>query len=281
MQCMIRMDDITPDMNWDKFNQIRAIFDKYGIKPLIGIVPDNRDTKLSIQEKHADFWEEMCSLQKSGWTVAQHGTFHQYVTKDSGILGLKDASEFAGLSYEEQFSKLKTGKQILEEHGIRSGIFMAPGHTYDKNTIKALKELGFTAVTDGLYHKPYYMDGIICVPCRLQEYRNIQGLDTICLHSNLMSEKEIKELERFCEKNKQNIISFNPEEMKNKAVKRNCIVALSERKVLIVRRIKNKIANSKRLKWYMQYTYDKSSKKKLAKRIFCLPMLLFGGKGSE
>lgn len=274
MQCMIRMDDITPDMNWDKFNQVREIFDKYGIKPLIGIVPDNRDVKLSVQEKRADFWEEMYSLQKNGWMVAQHGTFHQYVTKNSGILGLKDASEFAGLSYEEQLSKLKTGKQILEEHGIQSDIFMAPGHTFDKNTIKALRELGFSAVTDGLYKKPYYMDRILCIPCRLQEYRNVKGIDTICLHSNMMSEKEIKELEQFCYANKQNIISFNPEAMKAEAVKHNGIVILSERKVLTVRRIKNKIANSKKLEWYMKYTYDKNSKKKLIKRIVNLPLLL-------
>lgn len=276
MQCMIRMDDITPDMNWDKFDQIRRIFEQYGICPLLGIVPDNQDTKLSIQEKRDDFWDIMCSLQKKGWALAQHGTYHKYVTKDSGILGLKEASEFAGLSYEEQFSKLQEGQRILEEKGIHSRIFMAPGHTYDKNTIKALCELGFDTVTDGLYHTPYYMDGILCIPCRLQEYRNIKGIDTICLHSNMMSETEIKELEQFCKKNKENIISFCPEKMKTEAVNRSFAVAFSEKRMLFIRKAKNKIANSKRFKWYMQYTYDKNSKKKLMKRILCLPLLLFG-----
>ena len=33
MQCMIRMDDITADMNWDRFNRIKDIFEEYGIKP--------------------------------------------------------------------------------------------------------------------------------------------------------------------------------------------------------------------------------------------------------
>lgn len=279
MQCMIRMDDITPDMDWKKFHQVRAVFDSYGIKPLIGIVPDNRDVKLSIEEKRTEFWEIVRSLQQSGWTVAQHGTYHQYVTKDCGILGLKKASEFAGLSYEEQFSKLQTGKNILEENGVYSDVFMAPGHTYDKNTVRALKNLGFHTVTDGLYSKPYHMDGILFIPCRLKEYRNVSGIDTICLHSNMMSEKEIKNLEQFCRKNKENIISFCPEEMKTEAVNRNFFVVLSERKELLARRFKNKISNSKRLTWYMQYTYDKNSRKKLVKRIFCLPMLIIGGKG--
>lgn len=281
MQCMIRMDDITPDMNWEKFDRIREIFDRYGICPLLGIVPDNQDAKLRIQEKKEDFWDIMLSLQKKGWALAQHGTYHKYVTKDSGILGLKEASEFAGLSYEEQFSKLQEGKRILEENGIYSRIFMAPGHTYDKNTIRALGELGFDAVTDGLHYRPYYMEGILFIPCRLQEYRNIKGIDTICLHSNIMSENEIKELEQFCKKNKDNIIPFYPEGMKTEAVNRNICVALSEKRVRYVRGVKNKIANSERLGWYMQYTYDKNSRKKLVKRMFCLPMLFFGGKGRK
>ena len=281
MQCMIRMDDITPDMNWDKFNQVREIFEKYGICPLLGIAPDNQDAKLSSQEKREDFWDIMQSLQKKGWAMAQHGTYHKYVTKDSGMLGLKDASEYAGLPYEEQLEKLKAGRQILTENGIDTGIFMAPGHTFDKNTIKALQTLGFHTVTDGLYQKPYYMDGILCIPCRLQEYRNIKGIDTICLHSNMMSEKDIKELEQFCKNHKEHIIPFRPEAMKAYAVKRNWYVAAAEKGMLSLRRMKNNIANSGRLAWYMQYTYDKSSKKKWLKRFVCLPKLLFWRKKED
>lgn len=43
MKIAIRMDDITPDMNWDNFLALKALFDKYHICPLIGVVPDNRD----------------------------------------------------------------------------------------------------------------------------------------------------------------------------------------------------------------------------------------------
>lgn len=281
MQCMFRMDDITADMNWDKFNQVREIFEKYNICPLLGVVPENQDGKLSIQEKKEDFWEILHSLQEKGWSIAQHGTYHKYVTEDSGILGLKSSSEYAGLPYEEQVTKLKIGKEALERHGIHSDIFMAPGHTFDRNTVKALYNLGFQTITDGLYHKPYYFEKILFIPCRLQEYRNVQGIDTICLHSNLMSETEIKELEAFCKKHQEEIIPFNPDTIKEQAVNRTFLVAISERSMLLIRNMKNRIANSKRLAWYMQYTYDKNSKKKLVKRIFCLPMLLIGGKGRK
>ena len=275
---MFRMDDITADMNWDKFNQVRKIFEKYNICPLLGVVPENQDTKLSVQGKKEDFWEIIHALQKQGWTVAQHGTYHKYVTKNGGLLGLKKSSEFAGLSYEEQFNKLQIGKSVLETHGIYSDVFMAPGHTFDRNTVKALYNLGFRTITDGLYHKPYYFEKILFIPCRLQGYRNVQGIDTICLHSNLMSDAEIKELEVFCENHQEDIIPFKPDILNKYAVNRTFLVVVSEKNMLLIRNMKNKIANSKRLAWYMQYTYDKNGRKKLIKRIVCLPMLLLSGK---
>ncbi|MBO5623235.1 MAG: DUF2334 domain-containing protein, partial [Butyrivibrio sp.] len=42
MNITIRMDDITPDMDWDKFLRFKSLLDEHGIKPLIGVVPDNR-----------------------------------------------------------------------------------------------------------------------------------------------------------------------------------------------------------------------------------------------
>ena len=278
MQCMFRMDDITADMNWDKFNQVREIFEKYEILPLLGIVPQNQDKKLSVQDAEEDFWEIIRSLQKQGFRVAQHGTYHKYVTEEGGILGLKKSSEFAGLSYEEQLAKLRVGKETLEQQGIHTDIFMAPGHTFDVNTVKALHALGFHTITDGLYHKPYYLEKILFVPCRLQEYRNVKGIDTICLHSNLMSEKDMQELEAFCKLHQKDIIPFDSERIKGHAVKRNFGVVISEKSMLFIRKTKDKIANSVRLTWYMQYTYDKNNKKKLIKRIFYLPMLIVGRK---
>lgn len=278
MQIMFRMDDITADMDWGRFNQVRAVFEKYRICPLLGVVPDNQDKKLMVQDRQKDFWDILHSLKKQGWMIAQHGTYHKYVTDDSGLLGLKNASEFAGLSYEEQFSKLQAGKRILEEHGIYTDIFMAPGHTFDRNTVKALCHLGFHTITDGLYKRPYYYEKMLFVPCRLQEYRNVKDIDTICLHSNLMSEKDIKNLEQFCKDNQEFIVAFNPEALKGQAVKRSVLIVVSEKIMLFIRKVKNNFANSKRLAWYMQYTYDKNSKKKWMNRVLKLPMLLFGGK---
>ena len=74
MKIAIRMDDITPDMNWDNFLALKALFDRYHICPLIGVVPDNRDDGLRIMEPREDFWEYLKELQGEGWMIAQHGS---------------------------------------------------------------------------------------------------------------------------------------------------------------------------------------------------------------
>ena len=49
-ECMIRLDDITPDMDWGRFYRAKEIFDRYKICPLIGVVPDNQDGTLHKEE---------------------------------------------------------------------------------------------------------------------------------------------------------------------------------------------------------------------------------------
>lgn len=273
-ECMIRLDDITPDMNWKRFYQAKEILGKYDICPLIGVVPDNWDETLHKEEGREDFWDIIRNLQKSGWAVAQHGTYHCYETKDSGILGINPFSEFAGLSFENQVKKLQAGKQILEENGIRTDVFMAPGHTYDKNTLRALKECGFHVITDGLSSKPYMEDGILCIPCRLRGFKKPDGIDTICLHTNLMDEQDMKELEAFCKANREVIMPFEPQRYREHAGKKNFLSKGKECLVLKIRQLKNKVANSKRLAWYMKKTNHASSKVKWMKRLVCLPLLL-------
>ena len=273
-ECMIRLDDITPDMNWERFYRAKEIFDQYKIRPLIGVVPENKDKTLHKEESKEEFWDIIRALQDEGWAVAQHGTFHCYETKDSGILGINPFSEFAGLSYDAQFQKLQTGKLILEENGIRTDIFMAPGHTYDNNTLKALKESGFSVITDGLSSKPYLEEEILCIPCRLRGFKRPSGMDTVCLHTNLMDEQDMAELEAFCKTNQDVMVPFDPERYRKYASEKTFFIKVSERMVLKRRVLKDRIANSKRLAWYMQKTSHANSKVKWIKRLICLPLLL-------
>ena len=135
MQIAIRLDDITPDMDWERFLAFKEILDKCGIKPLIGVVPDNRDENLHRAEAADGFWAYIKELQENGWCVALHGCRHIYTTKKGGLFPLNRFSEFAGVPFDRQKEMLSEAAEILEKNGIRTDIFMAPAHSYDRNTL--------------------------------------------------------------------------------------------------------------------------------------------------
>ena len=81
MKIAFRMDDITPDMDWKSFEAFEQLFERYGCYPLLGIVPDNLDPKLSVDPAREAFWKKMQELQEKGWTLSMHGCHHVYTTK--------------------------------------------------------------------------------------------------------------------------------------------------------------------------------------------------------
>jgi predicted deacetylase len=183
-----RLDDITSTMDWHKFWRYMELFRRYKIVPLLGIVPDNRDLKLMAQNENPDFWEVMRKLHSEGAAeFAQHGYQHVYVTGNGGLLGKKygycEKSEFAGLSYDEQLAKICAGQEILVREKIFTDVWMAPSHSYDENTLKALADLGFKSVTDGIALYPYKYKGLIFVPQQFWAPKKFPfGVITICIH---------------------------------------------------------------------------------------------------
>ncbi len=275
---LIRLDDITPDMNWENFGRLEALFEQYHIHPIIGVVPECRDEKLSIEEAREDFWERMRGLQKDGWTIAQHGYRHTYVTKNPGLLGVNPFSEFAGLPYREQFEKLKRGQEILHKQGICATMFMAPGHTFDKRTLKALKKLGFMSVTDGYCSVPYRRAGLVFLPCTLSEARVPKRFDTLCIHANHMTGEEFDGLACFIGRHRELI--GDAHEFIAQTQEKNMDVRayfpggwLEERKNLSVRRLKRFAAENRTVRAYLVRTDDESSSVKRRKRIAGLPGL--------
>ncbi len=231
MRIAIRLDDITPDMDWTKFNSFKALLDENNIKPLIGVVPENLDEKLSIDEAHTDFWDFLHTLEKEGWIISQHGVNHVYKTKKMGCFPLNQLSEFAGLDYEEQLKNLKKGKEILEAHDIKTDIFMAPAHSFDKNTLKALKELGFNKITDGFGDMPYNYGDFTYYPISFKQSSSLKkekGYTTFVFHVNTMSENEFKKYEDLFRKRKDDFISYK-EYLEVKPVKRNAFGKLIEK----------------------------------------------------
>ena len=160
MKTAIRFDDITPEMDFGKFNKVKNILDSAGLKALVGVVPYCKDQTLRIEKQHEDFDVFLGELVKAGWAVALHGYNHLYTTKDKGIFPINEFSEFAGVDYDKQNVMIRQGISQLAEWGVKAELFMAPGHTFDKNTLNALKANGLYKITDGFGEKPYIREEI-------------------------------------------------------------------------------------------------------------------------
>ena len=212
MKIAVRMDDITPDMNWDNFNFFLNLFEQTGIAPLLGIVPDNRDKLLACTAAHDDFYSTMKSLENKGFTLAMHGCHHVYTTKRGGIFPLNRQSEFAGLPYDKQRDMLKSGREKLKQNGIDTDIFMAPAHSYDKNTLRALKEVGFTRITDGFGKMPYIYRGLTFYPISFMMSRSLRqknGATTLVLHANTVTEADKERYTKIFKEYGKNMISYS------------------------------------------------------------------------
>ena len=143
--CYIRFDDICPTMDWKQFERAKELMDKYKLKPLIGVIPDNEDDDQKINNPKDDFWKFLKQLEDFGWTIALHGYKHVYDQKRQKIMCGYKHSEFAGNSFDNQNNKILQGKRILQENNIFTNVF-APAHSYDKTTLRALKENGFVYI---------------------------------------------------------------------------------------------------------------------------------------
>lgn len=207
---IIRFDDVCATMDWGRFAPFAQVFERHpSIKPVIGVIPDNRDRKLQFQTGVPDFWEQVRQWHRCGWTITQHGHTHVYTTRNGGVLGIRARSEFAGLAYPQQFQKIQAGKRILQEQAVWQPYFMAPWHSFDRNTLKALHALEFEAITDGWGVYPYWLDELTAVPQLFSTPIHFgAGIYTICLHTNTLSEKAGLAMLRFIESNRDRCISL-------------------------------------------------------------------------
>ena len=226
MKIAVRLDDITSDMDWERFLRFKALLDEYQIKPLIGVVPDNQDDNLITKPKSdkapADFWTYVKELQEEGWIVAMHGYRHIYATSKGGMFPLNNFSEFAGVSYEKQKQMLSEGKAILKENGIETDFFMAPAHSYDKNTLRALKETGFQKITDGFGDEPYLWKGLVFYPISFRlgsTMKKKEGYSTMVIHTDTISEEEMQKYENYFKRKEVQWISYR-EYLNQPAVKK-------------------------------------------------------------
>lgn len=209
MKFIIRFDDVNEHMDWSRFEKIKKQLELYKIKAVLGVVPECRDSTLNVGQHKSNYINYLLECKKYGDTIAQHGTYHLYTTKDSGILKINKISEFAGHTFDYQFKLIAEGKRLLMENNLWQDTFMAPGHSFDIYTLKALEELEFKYITDGYGLYPYKFNGLTLVPSLFSKPIGFGfGVYTICLHVNSMSDFEVAKILKFINLNHEKFIDF-------------------------------------------------------------------------
>ena len=200
---VIRLDDICPTMKWEVWDAIEGILTVRAIRPLLAVVPDNRDPKLQVSPPRDDFWERARQWKAKRWTIALHGYRHLYETADAGLVGLNRQSEFAGVARDVQVRRLREAAAIFRSNGLDADTWIAPAHSFDEATIDALRDVGVSRLSDGLFLYPGVDGkGMLWVPQQLWEFIHRPfGVWTVCLHINSWSGADVarfeKQLDRF------------------------------------------------------------------------------------
>ena len=209
---LIRIDDVAENMNWDLMEKSELLFEKYGIKPVLGVIPNNKDEELLSYPKQNDFWEQVRKWRDKGWEISMHGFTHVYDTntKKKDYFKYGGGSEFCGHSLETQTSRIENGLKKFRDEKIKIRSFFAPNHTYDKNTFAALKNLGINEIIDGYGLMPYTENQIKFIPQLFYKVFTLPfGIQATQIHLNYWSQKEFDNFERFIADNSKKVITYN------------------------------------------------------------------------
>lgn len=220
-QYVMRLDDASEYMDVAKWERMERLLECYKICPIVGIIPDNQDQSLTEKyERDFSFWKKADRWIAQGWVPALHGCEHRYVTSEGGINPINSKSEFAGLPYEEQEKKIKRGWKTLKRHRIEPEIFFAPAHTFDQNTLEAIKNTtSIRIISDTIAGDVYKEGNFWFIPQQSGRVRKIGWpckVVTFCYHPNTMENADYKILEEFLKKNGKQFVTFGQLLLKNR-----------------------------------------------------------------
>lgn len=209
-QYLLRFDDLCPTFSRTGWMRFKAIVDEFNLKPILGVIPDNRDSELTVESPDPRFWDEMRSMESSGCAIALHGYRHLCDSPHSGLIPLHRHTEFAGVEEETQRAWIRNGIDILHSHRLSPRLFIAPRHGFDRATLKALKAEGLPYISDGFARAPFVKHGVCWIPQQLwRPVEKQMGLWTICIHPNTSGNSLARSLRSFVEQNAQSFTSLD------------------------------------------------------------------------
>ena len=207
---LIRLDDACSTMNKNNWQRVEKLLDKYKVKPIVAVIPDNKDKSLNIDGMDEKFWDRVRGWKKKSWSIALHGYRHIYTTNDRGMVPIGIRSEFAGLPLKTQKEMIKKAWLLMLNENIKPELWVAPSHTFDHNTLKALySETDIRIINDGIAFNIFYDGTFYWIPQQLWHFRRLPfGKYTICLHPNTMKDEDFNLLEQVILHNRKAFISL-------------------------------------------------------------------------
>ena len=197
-QYLLRFDDLCPTMARGRWERFLPLISEFGIRPILAVVPDNRDHDLEFSAPDPEFWTQMRAMETAGAAIGLHGYTHLCVSHGRGLVPLHRKTEFAGVVEETQQRWIHAGMAILRSHGLSPRIWVAPCHGFDRATLRVLRNEGISLVSDGLARGAFKRDGLIWIPQQLWgPMEKPDGLWTICVHSNTAHDSLVDELHIF------------------------------------------------------------------------------------
>ncbi|MDE3150473.1 MAG: DUF2334 domain-containing protein, partial [Acidobacteriota bacterium] len=197
-QYLLRFDDLCPTVSGGQWRLFVPIIEEFGIRPILAVVPDNRDSGLEHSPPDPEFWNQMRAMEAAGAEIALHGYRHLCASRGRGLLALHRRTEFAGVAEETQRAWIRDGLRILRSHGLHPRIWVAPRHGFDRATLRVLSGEGISILSDGFARAPFRRDGFTWIPQQLWASAEKQkGLWTICVHSNTADRALVDQLQDF------------------------------------------------------------------------------------
>jgi len=131
-------------------------------------------------------------------------------TKNKDYFGHGGKSEFCGHPLEEQMLRIKNGLEKFNNEKIKIRSFYAPNHTYDKNTLNALKNSGINEIIDGYGLMPYTENNIKFIPQLFYKIFLLPfGIQSTQIHLNYWKQKDFDNFEKFILNNSNKIITYD------------------------------------------------------------------------
>lgn len=215
---LLRLDDASEHWNIENWHRMHDMVQKYGVKPIVAIIPDNQDSKLLRFPLDPSYDDTIRAWLTEGWTPALHGYSHVMDSPNGGVNPINRRSEFAGKPLEIQQEKIRNGYALLKEKGIAPHVFVAPGHTFDKNTLEALRtETDIRIVSDTIADDVWFENDFYFIPQQSGSVRVLGfTVTTFCYHPNTMHNEGFEKLEFFLREHHRNFGAFGEISLKKR-----------------------------------------------------------------